>query len=716
MKKFSEFTRALVAKKKFFLFIGAVLLSVAMQATVVTETISLTSFEVYQDDGVPQGSFNSSTLEFSGIKAWGGGQIWYSDQNASALDAEDFTHIGFDLAEAAANKVRILVQYTDADGTSEQYQVLDAGETSKLLALNGRYIKKIEIKNWSSAVDASFTMSKLYFFKAIGKEETHNLFTGSHDVGSWAWTQRLIFDKALLAAAHEGDKIVVSYTSGESGQCGMRIKSDLYFVESGQYAPIEKSQTDAEYEFVLREADITGMNANGMYITGTSLTISKVDLITYSQQVLVENVLNTGNELLNWGGGIWEHTTDLPTLAAGDELHVVLSGNDGSENYQVYFKYGWGDGEYVQLTGIDGTIPKAYSIALTGDQASAINATGKLFVYGTGVYVSHFAIAQPMSIYDMLYHGDELAVTTWDSPIAFDAAKFADLTLGDKVCISLTELSTSGQFWVMQKNYTQFAPQQKTHFNSLFVAPMTMSYTVDQNMLDGLKANGMRISGSNFTIGDIYIIRADAHTEGYTLSVSSAGMATLVLPFNVPTLPAGVEAYTLTNEGSEVIEASAVSAIEADKPVLIIADEGEYEFVGEPGANANINGKYAIPTIDLYQNGALRGNYHDAYVRVSSAGTYNYVLQNHDGNVAFYQVQDANTCSVAPYRAYLSCAYDANAGGSPAPMRMVFRPKVPTAVENSSQVAVSSQKVLRDGQLYIIRNNRTYNAQGQLVK
>ena len=104
MKKFSEFTRALVAKKKFFLFIGAVLLSVAMQATVVTETISLTSFEVYQDDGVPQGSFNSSTLEFSGIKAWGGGQIWYSDQNASALDAEDFTHIGFDLAEAAANK------------------------------------------------------------------------------------------------------------------------------------------------------------------------------------------------------------------------------------------------------------------------------------------------------------------------------------------------------------------------------------------------------------------------------------------------------------------------------------------------------------------------------------------------------------------------------------------------------------------------------------
>ena len=706
--------------RKFFTLIGAALLSLTtLHATAVTEDISLASFEVYQDEGVPHGSFDPSTLAFSEIKAWGGGQLWYSDQNADALDAEDFTHIGLDLAEAAANKVRIEVQYTTADGGETQNVVLDAGETSKLLALNGRYIKKIEIKNWSSADGASFTMSKLYFFKAIGKEETHNLFTGTHDVGSWTWSQRLIIAKENFAAVHEGDKITITYTSGANGQCGVRIKSDVYFTESGQYAPIEQSQTDAEYSFVIREADIASLQANGMYITGTSLTISKVDLATYSQQVLVENVLHTGNELLDWGGGIWEHTTDLPTLAAGDELRVILSELDDSGNYQVYLKYGWGDGEYVQITGIDGTVPKAYSVALSAEQATAINAAGKLFVYGTGVKVSHFAVAQPMSIYDadMLFHG-EAVVTSWASPVDFVASKFADLTVGDKICIALTDLSSSGQFWVMTQNYIQFTPQLKTHFNSTFVAPMTLSYTVNQDMLDALKANGMRISGANFTIGDIYILRATAHTESYTLSVSSAGMATLVLPFNVPELPAGVEAYSLTNDGSEVIEASSISAIQADQPVLIIASEGEYEFVSEPGANAGINGKYSIPT-DLYQSGALKGNYHDAYVPKSSGTTNNYVLQNHGGNVAFYQVVDANTCTVAPYRAYLSCSYDASAtwgGGAPAPMRMVFRPKVPTAVESSQQSAISSQKLLRDGQLYIIRDNTTYNAQGQLVK
>lgn len=48
--------------------------------------------------------------------------------------------------------------------------------------------------------------------------------------------------------------------------------------------------------------------------------------------------------------------------------------------------------------------------------------------------------------------------------------------------------------------------------------------------------------------------------------------------------------------------------------------------------------------------------------------------------------------------------------------RIVFGPQTTTAFENVQGDNVQTTKVIRDGQLFIIRDNRTFNAQGQLVK
>ena len=47
--------------------------------------------------------------------------------------------------------------------------------------------------------------------------------------------------------------------------------------------------------------------------------------------------------------------------------------------------------------------------------------------------------------------------------------------------------------------------------------------------------------------------------------------------------------------------------------------------------------------------------------------------------------------------------------------KIVFGPQATTDIENA-QDNVQCTKVLRDGQLYIIRDGRTYDAQGQLIK
>ena len=141
--------------RKVFLFLSTVLVSLAMQATVVKEEKELTSFTPYPE----QGSFNNETLVFSNIVAWGAGQIWYGDDYP--LDADGYAYLGLDLASGAANLVSVTVDYTDASGIASQKMYIKAGSTTNLLPLDGRYIQKIEIKNYSAVENATIALSKL---------------------------------------------------------------------------------------------------------------------------------------------------------------------------------------------------------------------------------------------------------------------------------------------------------------------------------------------------------------------------------------------------------------------------------------------------------------------------------------------------------------------------------------------------------------------------
>ena len=247
--------------------------------------------------------------------------------------------------------------------------------------------------------------------------------------------------------------------------------------------------------------------------------------------------------------------------------------------------------------------------------------------------------------------------------------------------------------------------------------PMTVEFPVTYKMEQQLRGKNLLVRGVNYTMTDIYVKEGTPTTTvAAYLNVSPAGMATFIVPFNVPALPDGVHAYELTNDGSEVIMATEVHALEADKPVLIVAAQNEdpgYEFISEEGASDDISTKTGT-----YTNGALIGTYTTIDpLAEQTNGAYNYVLNNGTDGVAFYQVMDAS-CSVAPYRAYLSCAHNANAGGAnPAPrMRIVFHKDTTTGVENVQGDKLQSTKVFENGVLYIKHNGIKYNIQGQLCK
>lgn len=305
----------------------------------------------------------------------------------------------------------------------------------------------------------------------------------------------------------------------------------------------------------------------------------------------------------------------------------------------------------------------------------------------------------------------------WNGYQQIDASKLTNLKVGNIICVRVSAIGTEGSInlycgWEDADALTDGV----YYFQDGDEAPMEVEFPVTYKMEQQLRGKNLLVRGKNFTMTDIYVKEGTPTTTvAAYLNVTSAGMATLVLPFDVPSLPDGVQAYNLTNNGDETIWANEVNALKADKPVLIIAAAGEYEFISEEGASDDISSKTGT-----YANGALVGTYTAIDPLAEQTGSaYNYVLNNGTDGVAFYQVLD-DGCSVPPYRAYLSCAYNANVPQAGMPsrksMRIVFHTKETTGLGEVQGDNVQSTKVFENGVLYIKHNGIKYNIQGQLCK
>ena len=696
--------------RKLFSIFGMVLVSLAMQATVVTQDYDLSDLSKQQEST----AWSANKVEVT--NAWDGVAHDYGDY---PYYAGDYTELTLELASASEVGVNLWVTYSD---NSTSNKTIEAGSLIARVALSSSAIKRIDIRLIAAG---SATISKLYFSKVIGKETPTNLFTGTKTF-NWNWNNRILIANTEFASIHEGDRIQFTYTSGSSGQCQVGVQNtNEQLTETGEYAGITQSQAEpATFSFVLRAEDIEKVQTNGLYFHGNDYTVTSIDLYTYAQQIMVETELAHGAATLNWGE-TWKQTA-FPVLTAGDELRVVVSAVNGGNDYQINFKYGWEEGQQIAVTGIDATVPKVYLVSLTAEQAAAINAAGQLFLYGTGVTLSRFTVAQPMSIYDehILCSEKHSLDNNWEGGFSIEKEKLSGLKEGNVICLQLIAVSrTNEDDQVLLKygdGWNYFSPS----VNYLFQAnnavaseeiPMTVEIPVTAKMRDQLRNQKLNIAGRNYTV--TYVLLKEGTpvtTSSKFLSVTSAGMATFIVPFNVQDLPEGVQAYTLTNDGSNVILATEVNALTADQPVLIVADEDEYEFVSEEGASDDVSEKTGT-----YSNGALIGTYVGINpIPVSEGVVNNYVLQNGSEGVAFYQVTAAN-CSIPAFRAYLSCEYNANSGGANhAPrMRIVFQKGGTTGIESPMVNGKSSnRKLIKDGHLYIMREEELYTIHGQHIK
>lgn len=519
----------------------------------------------------------------------------------------------------------------------------------------------------------------------------------------WQWTEgALEYDQVVLEVSDHTYPILLKVTyAGASGD----IEEQIEMPAANNSVAIDISHETIKGIAVLNWSvnDNVDITITGLYMRGAIGIKKDVTLWSGTKEF----------DEFDWENKLLIDPAKFSDLHVGDILEVHYTTNAESyHQFDIKTNY---DNNYpsfapsqISLGGSNETGFMRFYIAESSD-LSNIAAKGGLYLNGKYITFTKVSVIK----HEVLWTGVQV-VGNWSGYVEVASSKLENLEVGNIICVRVTAIGSddSPRVSLYDGNWAAFSPDVEYYFQGSDEAPMILEFPVTYKMEKQLRGKSLLVRGVNYTVTDVFVKEGTPVTNvAAYLNVTAAKMATYVLPFNVPALPEGVKAYDLTNDGTNEITATEVSSLTADKPVLIIADEGEYEFLSENGASDDISGKTGT-----YTNGALVGTYQPiADVPTTSAANYNYILQNGTDGVAFYQVT-ATGCSIAPYHAYLSCGYDSQEGGAHAPMRIRFRQDAATAVSQAANCNPEIRKRMIDGQLFIEREGTLYTTHGQIVK
>lgn len=527
--------------------------------------------------------------------------------------------------------------------------------------------------------------------------------------GAWQGVQKWFGDAEYAFDASEYEVLVLELE--ETSSVGVNYVINYADGTANNDVTISAGATSAQLvlksskiqKIVIQLTEEGSAKISNLYFKGYAGKVTE-EAVTFDQY-------NNEGALGNWNNSLqaWSGRFGSLGLQVDDKLVIKYTLSGSEDQFRIL---ACADADYVfDFASSNGSCinPEAgtTSIAFPLNSADLARLTSKgLKIDGKNMTITGISVLK----HAVLWSGEQV-VGNWSG----HKEVTANVAVGNIICVRISAIGSDSSPRVSLYcgwNDEDALADGEYYFQGGDEAPMDLEFPVTYKMEQQLRGKNLLVRGVNYTMTDIYVKEgAPINKVAAYLNVSSAGMATYVLPFDVPELPDGVEAYELTSNGDEVIWANPVDVLEADKPVLIVAAEGEYEFISEEGASDDISGKTGT-----YENGALIGTYSAiAELEQTTNGNFNYILSNGANGVAFYQVRD-NSCSVAPYRAYLSCGFNANSSAPGAParqMRLVFPHNSPTGIESIQSSEIRTQKFFRNGQILIIRDNKMFNILGQ---
>lgn len=485
-------------------------------------------------------------------------------------------------------------------------------------------------------------------------------------------------------------------------------------------------------------------NYGGLYIKGGNITLKSIDLI-YDNGVAPEMTPTT-----IWTGSVTsEHdaisaetnidASNFASAKAGDKIRFYFSNNDGETYYQMcaITKDGsWNTShEYMSYTGV--TAPTA-DITIVAEGLDDLKARG-LYFQGKHITITKAELLQPTWIAESTWTG-----SIGSSETGVDASYFSSAVAGNKLRFHFTKDIEDSyyQLTVVVKDGS-WAYHYYMNYETVTAPTHDIELEAGDN-LDNLVARGLYVIGKNITINKIELLREKVSTDDLAAIVADSNdpttllsglngetvdftlnrtlycdgyFNTLCLPFSLASL-AGTpleDATVMTLVDAEITGTKAggdmvldvtideVSAIEAGKPYLVSFPSGsDITSMTFHDVTITATAPQTVSTTLLDMKGIFAPQNMAADTDDQLFLGANNTLYWSDG-----------TDPLKGFRAYFETKGVSVPKGMPA---RLTRPKnTPTGTEQVQSVS-NVQKVLRNGQLLIIRDGKQYNVSGVIVK
>ena len=445
--------------------------------------------------------------------------------------------------------------------------------------------------------------------------------------------------------------------------------------------------------------------------------------------------------------------TASTTIAYDGQSHVTLSTPataDGPADIQYSYKFKRHGGSFGSQSDWSTSIPygteagvyRVYYKAVATDTYNYNNSGTNSYVEFTISRADIEYIAEPVAVDGLVYTGTPLELVTIASDNALRIVGSAQSIAGSSTMIhydvacAASNPGCEGQGWVEGQLPNALNPGC---YDVTYWVPISDNYNqIGEKHLYNICIEGPSVSETDYDIADYFGDRIGdvMPLKIYRTLLKNGYFNTLCLPFDLSAAQiaasalAGSELFVFAEAEIEENEETGepqlrqvitpATTITAGEPYLI-----RWKTPGETITELNFSsvtiqnamGAGVDPSaLDAADGVQFVGFVPRTHIDYSAGHDYLFLGQNN--TLVWPETDDSG--SMKGFRAYFYIPSGTTIGGAPVfrgmSAKLVIREDTPTGVESVSQSAVSAQKIIRDGQLIIIRNGVEYNANGSIIK
>lgn len=390
--------------------------------------------------------------------------------------------------------------------------------------------------------------------------------------------------------------------------------------------------------------------------------------------------------------GVEINSETVASFQTDDTLRVYLTVPEGGANFKICYK-GAPDWSETTIPSLDSQWPwvnggeEYFNLPLTQDDIAAF-AGKNIYIYqGENSLITKVTLLtedepepQPTDrVAETLWEGTQVLGAEGNDGFGIDAAQLQNLALNDSIAITITDLTDS----YCQINIAANDPWTSipgTNWESLTAAGTYRYAVTDADLIANIKASGLTIQGKLCTVTKLEL-----------------------LPYQEPGDDPVPQPETKEYEDTEVWTGD----------IAISWNPEEYAGVELDTYNVQqdmLAGLAKDDSIKIYYADAISGaQFALTYKAGESWSWTDLAISQHNGFYAYKVASNEIAQDIADHGLVI------RGQGYHAIRIVIGKPKSATGIESVQYSAFSGQKILRNGQVLIIRDSKAYNMLGQLV-